>query len=145
MRGRPGCDFSFSGLKTAVFNQVRALDAPVDPDTAANMAAAFQDAVADVLVERTRAGLALARAREPGLDTLVVAGGVAANRHLRAALDGLCAAEKIALCVPPQRYCTDNATMIAWAGAERLALGLTDPLNFAPKPRWPLDSLAGAA
>ena len=140
MRGRPGCDFSFSGLKTAVHNRLRALGTPPDPDDAADMAAAFQDTVADVLAERAGNGLAMAREREPGLRRLVVAGGVAANRRLRPALEDLCATEGLDLSVPPQRYCTDNAAMIAWAGAERLALGLTSPLDFAPRPRWPLES-----
>lgn len=145
MRGRPGCGFSFSGLKTAVFNRLRALDTPPAPDDAADMAAAFQEAVADVLTERTGNGLCMAREREPALRRLVVAGGVAANRRLRRALEDLCAREGLSLSVPPQRYCTDNAAMIAWAGAERLALGLSSPLDFAPRPRWPLDALDGAS
>ena len=145
MKGRPGCDFSFSGLKTAVLNRVRDLDGPVSEDDAADMAAAFQNAVADVLVERTGNALEMARRLAPETGTLVVAGGVAANRQLRSAIEKLCAGEQMTLSVPPLRYCTDNATMIAWAGAERLALGMTDSLNFAPRPRWPLDSLSGAA
>ena len=145
MRGRPGCDFSFSGLKTAVYNRLRALEADPAPADAADMAAAFQEAVADVLIERTRNGLSMIQEEEPALRRLVVAGGVAANRRLRYAFEHLCAEEKLALFVPPQRYCTDNAAMIAWAGVERLALGLTSPLDFAPRPRWPLDSLDGTA
>ena len=141
MRGRPGCDFSFSGLKTAVLTTgCTRSDTPPDPDAAADIAAAFQNAVADVLTERTGNGLAMAREREPGLRRLVVAGGVAANRRLCRALEDLCARKGLDLSVPPQRYCTDNAAMIAWAGAERLALGLTSPLDFAPRPRWPLES-----
>ena len=140
MRGRPGCDFSFSGLKTAVLHRLRALETPPTPDDAADMAAAFQEAVAEVLTERTGNGLRMAREREPALRRLVAGGGVAANRRLRRALEDLCAREKLDLSVPPQRYCTDNAAMIAWAGAERLALGLASPLDFAPRPRWPLES-----
>ena len=143
MRGRPGCDFSFSGLKTAVLHRLRALDDDPSPTDSADMAAAFQEAVADILVERTGNGLRMGREVEPGLRRLVVAGGVAANRRLRCALEEFCEGEGLALSVPPQRYCTDNAAMIAWAGAERLALGLTSPLDFAPRPRWPLDSLKG--
>ena len=143
MRGRPGCDFSFSGLKTAVLHRLRALDGDPAPADAADMAAAFQEAVADILAERTGNGLRMGRELEPGLQRLVVAGGVAANRRLRRALEELCEREGLALSVPPQRYCTDNAAMIAWTGAERLALGLTSPLDFAPRPRWPLEQLEG--
>jgi len=145
MKGRPGCDFSFSGLKTAVLNQVRKLDMPLSEADARDMAAAFQNAVADVLVERTGNALAMAREIAPETDTLVVAGGVAANRQIRSAIEKLCVAERMTLAVPPLRYCTDNATMIAWAGAERFSLGMTDSLNFAPRPRWPLDSLSETA
>jgi len=145
LRGRPGCDFSFSGLKTAVLNQIRALGRPPTPAEAEDMTAAFQGAVVDVLVERTRAGLAMARAEEPEIDVLVVAGGVAANQQIRTALEALSAEEGFSLAVPPIRYCTDNAAMIAWAGAERFARGGTDPLSFAPRPRWPLDSLGNSA
>lgn len=144
LRGRPGCDFSFSGLKTAVLNEIRALGHPPTEVDAADMAAAFQNAVSDVLVERTGNAVEMARLIAPSIDTLVVAGGVAANRFLRDGLADLCERRGLILAVPPNRYCTDNATMIAWAGAERLARNLTDPLDFKPRPRWPLDSLAAS-
>jgi len=79
------------------------------------------------------------RARHPSADTLVVAGGVAANRNLRRRLADLAGEHGMRLVAPPARLCTDNAVMIAWAGVERLGLGLTDGLDFAPRPRWPLD------
>ena len=135
MLGRPGCHFSFSGLKTAVLHAVDAL--PAGPLTAADIAdlsAGFQTAAGDVLVDRSRNALRIAGAR-----TLVVAGGVAANGYLRDRLATLAAAEGVRLVAPPQALCTDNGAMIAWAGVERLRLGLVDPLDVAPRPRWPLD------
>ncbi len=143
MRGREGCDFSFSGLKTAVARTVQALPDPA-ADTA-DAAASFQAAVVDILVDRTRNAIHRFR-RDHGDGTLVVAGGVAANATLRAALAALAESENFAFAAPPPALCTDNAAMVAWAGIERLRLGLTDDLSFAPRPRWPLDdALSGAA
>jgi N6-L-threonylcarbamoyladenine synthase len=127
--GRPGCDFSFSGLKTAV---ARALP----HHTPADIAASFQRAVAEVLADRATHAMQ----SMPEATLLVVAGGVAANATIRAALTEATAARKIRLVAPPLRLCTDNAVMVAWAGLERLRLGWTDPLDHAPRPRWPLDS-----
>jgi N6-L-threonylcarbamoyladenine synthase len=104
----------------------------------ADIAAAFQAAVAAVLADRA----AHALAAMPGARALVVAGGVAANAAVRAALAGAAARHGVALLVPPARLCTDNAVMVAWAGIERLRLGLADPLGHAPRPRWPLEALA---
>ncbi len=140
MLGRDGCDFSFSGLKTAVHHQVQALpEGPVSERDAADLAAGFQEAVADVLADRCVRAMAMFREAHGNGATLVVAGGVAANRALRARLDGVASAQGFAFMAPPARLCTDNAAMIAWAGIERLRLGLTDGLDFAPRPRWPLD------
>jgi N6-L-threonylcarbamoyladenine synthase len=143
MLGRPGCDFSFSGLKTAVHHAVRALPAgPIPPGDAADMAASFQAAVADVLADRCgNAMTAFCHGHADGA-TLVVAGGVAANRALRARLRAAAAARGFGFLAPPPRMCTDNGAMIAWAGIERLRLGLTDGLDFSPRPRWPLDAMA---
>ncbi|MEO5375543.1 MAG: tRNA (adenosine(37)-N6)-threonylcarbamoyltransferase complex transferase subunit TsaD [Alphaproteobacteria bacterium] len=140
MKGRPGCDFSFSGLKTAVKQAVNALgsDRPSDQDTA-DLAASFQAAVADAVVDRTRNAIRSFRASHPAGTTLVVAGGVAANTLLRQRLTGLAAEEGLAFIAPPLRLCTDNAAMIAWAGIERLGQGLADGFDFKPRPRWPLD------
>jgi N6-L-threonylcarbamoyladenine synthase len=145
MVGRPDLDFSFSGLKTAVRRAAETagiLDGAGDDGTRADLAASFQATVGDVLADRcTRALEVFARDYgQPG--PLVVAGGVAANRSLRARLDGVATAAGSRLVAPPPALCTDNAAMIAWAGVERLALGLTDPLDFAARPRWPLESLA---
>ncbi len=137
MLGRAGADFSFSGLKTAV----RQASAHAG---AADLAASFQGAVIDVLVDRIAAAMGMFRRDFPdSAGTLVVAGGVAANGAIRAGLDRLCAAEGFAKKIPPPALCTDNAAMIAWAGVERSQLGLFDALGEAPKARWPLQDMAG--
>jgi N6-L-threonylcarbamoyladenine synthase len=139
MLGRPGCDFSFSGLKTAVAQTVARLPAGALPEQlAADIAAGFQAAVTDVLADRASHAMAMARGQA---SMLVVAGGVAANQAVRAALERATAAQGFRLVAPPVRLCTDNAVMVAWAGLERLRLGLADGLDFAPRPRWPLESL----
>ena len=145
MVGRPDCAFSFSGLKTAVRHLVESLgpDGPT-PAEAADIAAAFQVSAAASLGDRTRNAMARFRAQHPGAGRLVVAGGVAANGHLRATLAALAAREGFAFTAPPLALCGDNAAMVAWAGIERLRAGLTDDLDFAPRPRWPLDAAAAA-
>lgn len=128
-------DFSFSGLKTAV--RLAAEDiAPLSDQDVADICASFQAAVAEIV--RVRAGQALERLGPGG--TLVVAGGVAANKAIGAALRQATDAAGATLVVPPPKLCTDNGAMVAWAGAERLALGSTDALDVAAKARWPLDS-----
>jgi N6-L-threonylcarbamoyladenine synthase len=137
--GRPGCDFSFSGLKTAVAQEVaRQVAGALPMQTAADIAASFQHAVAEVLADRAAHAIAMMRRRAPTARLLVVAGGVAANATVRTALAEAAAAAGFALVAPPVRLCTDNAVMVAWTGIERLGLGLTDALDFAPRPRWPL-------
>ena len=133
---KPGCDFSFSGLKTAVRQTVDKLD-PNDGRAVADLCASFQRTVGDVLVDRCTNALVLAPASD-----LVVAGGVAANTYLRGRLEALAASHGARLVAPPIRFCTDNGAMIAWAGIERLRLGLVDALDFRPRPRWPLDPAA---
>ena len=137
MLGRPGCDFSFSGLKTAVAHSLAGFpEGPLPTQTAADIAAAFQAAVAEVMADRVAHALAMM----PAAKTLVVAGGVAANQALRDRLSSLAAARGVALIAPPLRLCGDNAVMVAWAGIERLRLGLTDSLDAPPRPRWQLGS-----
>ena len=138
--GRAGCDFSFSGLKTAVAQLVARYPAGALPGPdAADIAAGFQAAVADVMADRARHAMAMA----PEARTLVVAGGVAANAAVRNALAGAAAHADVAFVAPPLRWCGDNAVMVAWAGIERLRASATaDGLDFAPRPRWPLESLA---
>ncbi|MGQ0582057.1 MAG: tRNA (adenosine(37)-N6)-threonylcarbamoyltransferase complex transferase subunit TsaD [Reyranella sp.] len=130
---KPGCDFSFSGLKTAVRQAVEKLPAN-DPQAVADLCASFQRTVGDVLVDRCTNALALSPA-----PTLVVAGGVAANAYLRRRLEELAQSRGVRFVAPPIALCTDNGAMIAWAGIERLRLGRTDELDFRPRPRWPLD------
>ena len=122
-------NFSFAGLKSAVQRAVVS-----GQYGAADIAASFQQAVVDCLVDRTR--LALQQSDAPAL---VVAGGVAANRAIRAALQDLAQSQGRKFSVPPAWLCTDNAAMIAWAGAERFGRGLTDPLDAPARARWPLD------
>ena len=137
---REGCDLSFSGLKTAL---VRARDAVVAAKGGltradrADLCAGFQAAVTDVLAEKSRRAL---REHGAGATAFAVAGGVAANRRIRAALEGVAAAAALRFLAPPLRLCTDNAAMIAWAGIERLRLGHADGMDLAARPRWPLDS-----
>lgn len=146
MKGRPDCNFSFSGLKTALRQRVDALRAEnaFDDAARANLAAGFQQAVVDCLIDRTSRALATAKADHPNLSALVVAGGVAANQHLREALQKLAAKHGVPIVAPPPRLCTDNAAMIAWAGIERLNAGERSGFDYAPRPRWPLDSAAPA-
>jgi len=132
---KPGCDFSFSGLKTAVRQTVEKLDAQ-DKQAIADLCASFQRTVGDVLADRCSNALAMAP-----LPTLVVAGGVAANLYLRQRLEAVAAKYGARLMAPPQKLCTDNGAMIAWAGVEHLRLGRTDSLDFKPRPRWPLAPL----
>ena len=133
---KPGCDFSFSGLKTAVRQTVEKLPAD-DPRAVADLCASFQRTVGDVFADRCANALALAPS-----PTLVVAGGVAANAYLRGRLEEVAAANGAKLVAPPVNLCTDNGAMIAWAGVERLRLGQVDALDFRPRPRWPLDPAA---
>ncbi len=141
MMGRDTLDFSFSGLKTAVRHKVAALSQPLAAQDIRDMAASFQTAVADVLADRCARGLARFQDTYGQAGPLVVAGGVAANAYLRERLDRVAGAAGTALIAPPPRLCTDNAAMIAWAGLERLRLGLTDGFDFAPRPRWPLEEV----
>jgi len=147
MLGRPEPDFSFSGLKTALRQRVTELEArgPLAAQDRDDLAAGLQAAIADCLADRTERAIAIARTRRPDLAALVVAGGVAANGFIRARLQTLAASTDLRLVVPPARLCTDNATMIAWAGIERLRRGYIDGLDFAPRPRWPLDPSAPRA
>jgi len=145
MKGRPQPDFSFSGLKTALRHLVAAragakgIGGAIDADWGEAYALAFQNAVVETLADRSEAAIHVARqgAEKPG--AFVVAGGVAANRSVRAALAAVAERNGLRFVVPPLEHCTDNAAMIAWAGIEHLKRGDISALDFAPRPRWPLD------
>jgi len=141
--GRAGCDFSFSGLKTAAARLAETVETQIDRR---DLAAAVQAAIARQLAERSRRAMALFAETHPPAERLfVVAGGVAANQAVRTALLAEASAQGFGFAAPPLKYCTDNAAMIALAGAERLAAGLTDPLDVPARPRWPLDQAAALA
>nr|WP_306889193.1 tRNA (adenosine(37)-N6)-threonylcarbamoyltransferase complex transferase subunit TsaD [Ancylobacter amanitiformis] len=140
--GRPTPDFSLSGLKTAV--RLEALKiAPLSDQDVADLCASFQAAVVDILADRVRCALRLMREHGLAPHALVLAGGVGANQAVRRALHKVAADGGTRLAVPPPELCTDNGAMIAWAGAERLALGLTDDLATSPRARWPLEDVVG--
>lgn len=142
---QPGCDMSFSGLKTAVLRArdgVVAEKAGLTLDDQADLSAGFQAAVTDVLVEKTRRALDAYLALNPTTPTFAIAGGVAANGAIRDGLMALCATKGVAFVAPPLRLCTDNAAMIAYAGIEQMAAGARDDLTLSARPRWPLDQTA---
>ena len=137
--GRPDCNFSLSGLKTAVRYKINQL-CNVSSQDRADISASFQKAVCDVIVDRCANAIDKC---QPGFTAnlpFVVAGGVAANKSIRTALQTLSHQKGVQFIAPPISLCTDNAAMIAWAGVERFNKGDFDGLDFLPKPRWPLDN-----
>jgi N6-L-threonylcarbamoyladenine synthase len=143
MVGKPGCDFSFSGLKTAVRLAAEQLPAgSFAAQDVADIAASFQAAAVESIAKRVMNAVNRFKDEYPNGTTLVVSGGVAANTALRAQLKTTAEKAGLNFVAPPLRLCTDNATMIAWAGVERLQKGLVDTLDFKPRPRWPLDPSA---
>src|SRR5437764_5831601 len=141
---RAEADFSLSGLKTALRLEAEKV-APLSDQDVADLCASFQRAVTDVVMDRLRAGLAMFQEQYGAPMALVAAGGVAANQAIRKVLHRLAFEAGTVLVAPPLALCTDNGAMIAWAGAERLALGLTDTLDTSPRARWPLDSVSARA
>jgi len=137
MVDRPEPDFSLSGLKTALRLEAQKI-APLTAKDVADLCAAFQAAVIDIVTDRLRVGLRVFRARFGEPRALVIAGGVAANQEIRTAISSMAAGAGVPLVAPPGSLCTDNGAIIAWAGAERLARGLTDTLEVSPRARWPL-------
>jgi N6-L-threonylcarbamoyladenine synthase len=141
MLGRPDANFSLSGLKTAVRNEISRLN-PLEPQDIRDLCAGFQAAVLESTADRLSVGLRLFHERFGPPRALVAAGGVAANQAIRGALQAVADKAQTTLIIPPPALCTDNGAMIAWAGAERLALGLTDTMDAAPRARWLLDANA---
>jgi len=137
MTDRPGLDFSFSGLKTFTLNTFQAGER--SEEDKADIALAFQDAVADTLTIKCRRAL-----QQTGLKTLVVAGGVSANTQIRASLSAMAAREKAKIYFPRPAFCTDNGAMIAYAGCQRLLAGQSEALTIKAKPRWPISELTAA-
>jgi N6-L-threonylcarbamoyladenine synthase len=140
---RPGCDLSFSGLKTALLrarDTLIAAQGGITVQDRRDLCAGFQAAVADVLAEKTKRALALYFSQSPRAPAFAVAGGVAANTAIRAKLETVCADAGVRFLAPPLALCTDNAAMIAWAGIERFRIGLQDGMDLAARPRWPLDA-----
>src|SRR5712672_1443048 len=143
MLGRSDANFSLSGLKTAVRNEASRLT-PLQPQDIRDLCAGFQAAVLESTADRLCVGLKLFREQFCTPRALVAAGGVAANQAIRGALQDVAARAQTTLIIPPPALCTDNGAMIAWAGAERLAIGLTDTMDAPPRARWLLDANATA-
>ena len=140
MVGRPEPDFSLSGLKTALRLEAEKV-APLSDQDVSDLCASFQDAVAEIITDRLRVGMRVFRERFGKPTALVVAGGVAANQGIRLAITRMAFGVGTPMVAPPASLCTDNGAIIAWAGAERLARGLTDTLDASPRARWPLEAL----
>jgi N6-L-threonylcarbamoyladenine synthase len=141
MLGRADANFSLSGLKTAVRNEASRL-MPLQPQDISDLCASFQAAVLESTADRLSVGLRLFHERFGKPHALVAAGGVAANQAIRGALQEVAAKAETKLIIPPPALCTDNGAMIAWAGAERLALGMIDTMDAPPRARWLLDENA---
>lgn len=137
LRGREGCDFSFSGLKTAVRLKIQEISDP-NAQTTADICASFQYTATESVLERSQTAINIFKSQHPNGKHFVLAGGVAANQYIRGKLQTILVQNQLELVAPPVKLCTDNAAMIAWAGIERFKLGLIDSLDFEPRARWPL-------
>lgn len=146
LKGRKGCDFSFSGLKTAVKTHIDKFpQGALNPNDVAMLACSFEQTICDIMRDRCTNGITRFKEKYAPLSTqgdvpvLVASGGVAANKALRKTLEGLTTDHEMRFIAPPIELCSDNGVMIAWTGLERLKRGLTDKLDIPAKPRWPLD------
>lgn len=140
LKGRAGCDFSFSGLKTAVRLKIQELEkaGELSQQQKADICASFQYTATLSVLERAEAAIAKFKELHPDGKHFVLSGGVAANQYIRGKLQNMLTSHSLNLVAPPIKLCTDNAAMIAWAGLERLRLGQRDSLDFEPRARWPL-------
>jgi N6-L-threonylcarbamoyladenine synthase len=141
MIGRPECNFSFSGLKTAVRLEIERAQKPLGHSFVVDMAASFQATIADILADRTARAFDILEEEGKHVTALVVGGGVAANSAIRQTLVQTAQKFGVPFVAPPVPLCTDNGVMIAWAGLERFRLGMVDDLSVRSRPRWPLDAL----
>jgi N6-L-threonylcarbamoyladenine synthase len=144
MLRRPGCDLSFSGLKTAVAQTVLRIGSGLTRQHQADIAASFQQAVVDVLADRAAHAMEMMHDRFPRANLLVIAGGVASNTSIRTSLAEAARLKEFRLVAPPARLCSDNAVMVAWAGVERFRLGQEDGIEVNARPRWPLEAMGAA-
>ncbi|MFA5040565.1 MAG: tRNA (adenosine(37)-N6)-threonylcarbamoyltransferase complex transferase subunit TsaD [Bdellovibrionales bacterium] len=142
MIGKKGCDFSFSGLKTAVRTHIKSKT--LSPSFVSNMAASLQAAIASSVADRARHAFAALKGEGQSITAFVAAGGVAANGALRERLTEIAEESGVPFAAPPPSLCTDNGVMVAWAGLERFRLGLTDALGVSARPRWPLEDIKRA-
>lgn len=139
LSGTKHCNFSFSGLKTAVRQKVENLPFPLSLQDQYDISASFQLAACESLLDRCKNAIILCKKNQAAPFPFVISGGVASNSYLRDRLEKLTQDFDLSLKAPPINLCTDNGAMIAWAGLERFNLGLLTPLDFAPRPRWPLE------
>ncbi len=139
--GKAGCDFSFSGLKTAIY---RIVEANKNKNITDDMCASFQKTAGEIVEDRMRNAIEVFKDKYGGKH-MVIAGGVAANKYLRNIFHNLGGEYSLDVVTPPLKLCTDNAAMVAWAGIERLKLGLIDDVNAIPRARWPLEDIKSTA
>ncbi len=138
---KPGCDFSFSGIKTAARTFLSQVEPPYSDELINDFCASFQAAVVDCIINRLNNAFNDARVIDSAPKTLVVAGGVAKNSAVRSAMENLAKKHNVIFAAPPMNLCTDNGAMIAWAGLENYRLGKIVKEPVAPRPRWPLTEL----
>jgi len=140
LKGKKGCDFSFSGLKTSV-RQTAEKNAPLSAQVKADIAASFQYTVCEVIAEKMRNAIEIFSHKNPDSKIIAAAGGVASNLYIKSTLENIADERGFALIVPPSKYCTDNGAMIAWAGIEHRLLGVKSDYAFDARARWSLEGL----
>lgn len=142
LAGKAGCDFSFSGLKTAVLKEVEKFESPISDNDIDDICASFQETCTKIILEKLVNAIEI-YLKEHSAKNFVISGGVAANKYICGEIKKILTERQFNFYSPPLNLCTDNAAMIAWAGVERFKAGLTNELNFIPKARWNLEELKG--